>query len=82
MALYSPPLHLNLYSKGFLDRRLAKNFKLVDRYWTSGGMFNPFRNIPLAGRAFGKSMTLIDEYTPINKLPIFVHMYSYYVKNN
>lgn len=81
--MYSPPQHLNLCSKGFLDRHLAKkNFKLVDRYWTSGGMFNPFRNIPLAGRAFGKGMTLIDEYTPINKLPIFDHMYSYYVKTS
>ena len=47
--MYSPPQHLNLFSKRFLDEYLAKNnFKLVDRYWTSGGMFNPFRNIPLA----------------------------------
>ena len=80
--MYSPPQHLNLFSKQFLDKRLAKNFKLVDRYYTSGGMFNPFRNIPLANRALGKSMTLIDEYTPINKLPIFDHMYSYYVKTS
>jgi len=80
--MYSPPQHLNFFSKGFLDRRLARNFKLVDRYWTSGGMFNPFRNIPLAGSASGKSMTLIDEYTPINKLPIFDHMYSLYVKTS
>ncbi len=79
--MYSPPQHLNFFSKQFLDRYLAKNnFKLVDRYWTSGGMFNPFRNILLAGRVFGKSMTLIDEYPPVNKLPIFDHMYSYYVK--
>ncbi len=78
--MYSPPQHLNFFSKSFLDNYLAKkNFKLVDRYWTSGGMFNPFRNIPLASRAFGKGITLIDEYTPVNKLPIFDHMYSYYV---
>lgn len=81
--MYSPPQHLNFFSKQFLDRYLTrKNFKLVDRYWTSGGMFNPFRNIPLANRAFGKGMTLIDEYTPVNKLPIFDHMYSYYVKTS
>lgn len=81
--MYSPPQHLNFFSKQFLDRCLAKkNFKLVDRYWTPGGMFNPFKNIPLAGRVFGKGMTLIDEYSPINKLPIFDHMYSYYVKTS
>jgi|LGVF01.1.fsa_nt_gb 2-polyprenyl-3-methyl-5-hydroxy-6-metoxy-1,4-benzoquinol methylase len=81
--MYSPPQHLNFFSKQFLDRCLAKmNFKLVDRYWTSGGMFNPFRNISLAGRAFGKGMSLIDEYTPVNKLSFFDHMYSYYVKIN
>lgn len=42
--------------------------------------FSNGRNIPLAGRVFGKGMTLIDEYTPVNKLAIFDHMYSYYVK--
>jgi len=79
--MYSPPEHLNFFSKQFLDRYLAKNsFKLVDRYWTSGGMFNPFRNIPFANRVFGKGMTFLEEYTPINKLPIFDHLYSYYVK--
>jgi hypothetical protein len=79
--MYSPPQHLNLFSKQFLDKYLAGyNFKLVDRYWTSGGMFNHFRNIPLVNRIFGKNITLIDEYTPINKLPIFDHMYSYYVR--
>lgn len=79
--MYSPPEHLNLFSKQFLDRYLAKNnFKLVDRYWTSGGMFNPFRNIPFASRVFWKIMYLLDEYAPINKLPIFDHLYSYYVK--
>ena len=79
--MYSPPQHLNLFSEQFLDKYLAGyNFKLVDRYWTSGGMFNPFRNIPLVDRVFGKGITLIDEYTPINKLPIFDHMHSYYVR--
>lgn len=79
--MYAPPLHLNLFSKRFLDEYFVKkNFKLVDRYWTPGGMFNPFRNIPLANHLPGKGMTFVDEYTPINKLPIFDHLYSYYVK--
>ena len=80
--MYSPPLHLNLFSKAFLDRRLGKNFKLADRYWTSGGMFNPFRKIPLAGYAFKANMALVDEYFPTNKLPVFDHLYSYYVKTS
>jgi len=81
--MYSPPQHLNLFSKQFLDRYLAKNnFKLINRYWTSGGMFNPFRNIPFAKLIFGKTMSLIDEYAPINKIPIFDHLYSYYIKEN
>ena len=77
--MYSPPEYLNFFSRRFLDNCLAKkNFKLADRYWTSGGMFNPFRDIHLAKPAFGKAMTLLDEYSLINKLPIFDHMYSYY----
>lgn len=77
--MYSPPEHLNFFSRQFLDNYLAKkNFILADRYWTSGGMFNPVRNIPLANPVFGKVMALLDEYTLINKLPIFDHMYSYY----
>lgn len=78
--MYSPPQHLTLFSKQFSDKRLARNFKLVDRYWTSGGMFNPLRNVPFARGAFSRIMSLVDEYTPLNKFPIFDHLYSYYVK--
>jgi len=38
--------------------------------------------LPIANRAFGTSMSLIDDYTPVNKLPIFDHMYSYYDKTS
>lgn len=75
------PLHLNLFSRSFLDGYLAKNgFKLGDRYWTAGGMFNPFKDIPLASRVFPKCMFLIDSYSFFNRFPIFDHLYSYYVK--
>jgi len=78
--MYSPPEHLNFFSRHFLDQYLTeRNFILVSRYWTSGGMFNPLKNIPLIGRIFSKVMSLIDEYIFINRLPIFDHMYSYYV---
>jgi len=79
--MYSPPAHLSLYSRGFLDEYLkAKGFILAKRRYTSGGMFNPFKSIPLARRVFGKSMWFVDAYSPLNRLPIFDHMYSYYVK--
>ena len=43
--MYSPPLHLNIYSRKFLDHYLFKNrFIFKDRYLTQGGMFNPFKN--------------------------------------
>ncbi len=80
--MYSPPEHLNFYSKKFLDSYLSsKGFNLQYRYWTSGGMFNPFKNIPFANCFFGKIMTLIDECTSLNKFAFFDHLYSYYVKN-
>lgn len=79
--MYSPPQHLNFFSKQFLDNYLTKNnFKLVDRYWTSDGMFNPFKNILLVNCIFAKGMNLFDEHTLINKLPIFDHLYSYYLE--
>jgi len=78
--MYSPPEHLSFYSKKFLDTYFSnKGFNLKYRYWTSGGMFNPFKNIPFANSVFAKVMHLLDEYIPINKLPIFDHMYSYYI---
>jgi SAM-dependent methyltransferase len=80
--MYSPPEHLNLFSKEFLDKRLGSSFKLVDRYWSSGGRINPLRNVPLARSSLRRIITFIDEYPPINKLPIFDHLYSYYVKIN
>ena len=81
--MYSPPEHLSLYSREFLDQYLkAKGFFLVKRRYTSGGMFNPFRSIPLAGRVFGRLMWLLDTYSLLNRLPVFDHMYSYYVKSH
>lgn len=80
--MYSPPGHLSLYSREFLDGYLTdKGFTLVKRRYTSGGMFNPFRSIPFVGRVFSKLMWILDTYCPLNRLPFFDHMYSYYVYN-
>jgi SAM-dependent methyltransferase len=80
--MYSPPEHFSLYSRVFLDCYLkSRDFVLSRRRYTSGGMFNPFRSFPLFGHVFGKAMWYIDAYSPLRYLPIFDHMYSYYVKS-
>jgi ubiquinone/menaquinone biosynthesis C-methylase UbiE len=79
--MFSPPEHLNFYSRQFLDEYMrSKGFELADRIYTSGGMFNPFGKVPVFNRVFGKMMFIADHYTPLNKIPIFDHMYSYYLK--
>lgn len=78
--MYSPPEHLNFYSKQYLDKYLSsQGFKLVSRYWSSGDNFNHFSNTPLLGYLFKKMVNFMDN-SFCNKLPIFDHMYSYYKK--
>lgn len=79
--MYSPPEHLNFYSKKFLDLYFGTHgFVLIDRYYTSGGIFNPFMKIPLLNKMFSKFMYYFDK-TFFNKFPLFDHMYSYYKKS-
>ena len=79
--MYSPPQHLNFLSRKKLDETMAKHgFSLITRKYTSGGMFHPFRNIPVVRHAFSKLMALLDMYSPLNSLPVFDHMYSYYLR--
>ncbi len=78
--MYSPPEHLNYYSTKFLDNYLYnKGFNLKCRYWTTGGMFNPFLKIPKINHLFARAMHYYDQ-TFLNKLPIFDHLYSTYRK--
>lgn len=83
--MYSPPEHLNFFSKKFLDQYLQnKGFTLVKKYWTSGGTFNPLRRIPFFGFLFKAFMFIYDQ-SILNKIPIFDHLYLVYrldVKNN
>lgn len=81
--MYSPPEHLNFFSREFLDDFFTRNgFTLVARRYSSGGMFNPIYRIPLAGKAFDRAMKWIDYSTCVSWLPIFDHMYSYYLREN
>jgi len=80
--MYSPPEHLNFYSKKYMDNYLShKGFKLVYRYWSSGENFNHFSNIPLIGSLFNGLVRFINN-SFLKKIPIFDHMYSYYRKIN
>ncbi len=78
--MYSPPEHLNFYSKTWLDGYLQPQFRLVNRYWTSGGQFRPLKNIPIARSVLQRLVTWGDNHSCINKIPCFDHMYSYYKK--
>jgi SAM-dependent methyltransferase len=79
--MYSPPLHINYYSRQKLDQTVSElGFKLIGRRYTSGGLFNPFQRIRYLNRAAARAIWEIESATPIHKLPIFDHMYSYYKK--
>ncbi len=79
--MYSPPEHLNYLSRRFLDSHLrSRGFTLAGRYYGSGGVVSlPGFLRPLKPLAVG-SLMLLDEYTPLSRIPIFDHMYSYYRK--
>ena len=82
--MYSPPEHLNFFSKKFLDKYLMKKeFILIKRYYTSGNLYNPFKRIRLINRLFSRVIYFYDKLI-FNKIPIFDHMYCLYkkVKNN
>ncbi len=77
--MYCPPQHLNFISRARLDQSLSSNdFELHRRRFTSGGMFNPLSVIPIADKVGARLMEINDRHGPLNFLPIFDHMYSYY----
>ncbi len=79
--MYSPPEHLNFYSRQFLDNYLLdKGFKLAGRFYTSGGMINLFPNFPLLKKITSKLVEILDN-SRFNRFPVFDHMYSYYILN-
>ena len=81
--MFSPPEHLNFFSKKILHDVVTKenDFKLVKFEYTSGGIFNPFKNIPILGKGFGVIMRIYDK-SFMNKIAIFDHIYLYYQKVN
>jgi len=79
--MHSPPEHLNFYSRKFLYNYFMKDdeFELAHEYFSSGGLFNPFKKIPVLNKAFSFFMFQMDK-TPMNKLAIFDHLYLYFRK--
>jgi SAM-dependent methyltransferase len=78
--MYIPPEHLNFFSKAFLDSFMQyQGFKLAKRYYSSGGLFNPFKGIMLLNWSFSKFMYYFDKLI-FNQLPVFDHIFSYYKK--
>ncbi len=78
--MYTPPSHLNFYSRAWLDDYFLKaGFKLEKRFHTSGGCFNPFSKIPVLRTLFSIFMHVVD-ISPLNRTPIFDHQYSIYRK--
>jgi hypothetical protein len=79
--MYSPPEHLNFMSRDYLDSAMVRlGFRLVARHYTSGGMFNPLGEIPFLSKVFHRAWGYLERGTILNRLPLFDHMYSYYVK--
>jgi SAM-dependent methyltransferase len=77
--MYSPPEHLNFYSRDYLDKFLSdKGFYLVKRFYTSGGMIKLFPDLPFIKKITSKLIELLDN-SFLNRFPIFDHMYSYYI---
>ncbi len=77
--MFCPPLHVSFMTRGFLDNTMRSlGFTLKARRYTAGGLFNPFAGIPILHPAFGYFMQACDAYLPLNRYPLFDHMYSYY----
>lgn len=79
--MYNPPLHLSFLSYQLLDAVMqGLNFQLVGRRYTSGGMVDPLARIPLVRSAWRRAMFAVDAYSPLNRVPVFDHLYSYYTR--
>ena len=77
--MYIPPEHLNFFSRKFLDQYLNnRGFQLIHRFYTSGGMIDPFPKIKIVNKVVKKIIELGD-YGWLKKYAIFDHMYSYYI---
>ena len=78
--MLSPPEHLNFFSKNFIDSYLKeRQFDRIMRYYSSGGMLFYKGKCSLIIKTEALFTQFLD-YSLVNRIPIFDHMYSYYLK--
>lgn len=78
--MFSPPEHLNFYSRRFLDTYLhERKFRRISRYYSTGGMLIYKGNHSIIIKTEAAINKLID-FSFLSKWPIFDHMYSYYYR--
>jgi SAM-dependent methyltransferase len=76
--MFSPPEHLNFYSRRFIDTYLhTNNFERIKRYYTTGGMHTYKGSVSIIIKMEAAINALLD-FSFLSKWPIFDHMYSYY----
>ena len=80
--MYTPPEHINFFSRNYLDEFFLKNgFYLVDRYFTSGGHHQIFNKIIFLNKIIPKMINTVFDHSFLNGIPVFDHMYSFYKKS-
>lgn len=78
--MFTPPEHLNYYSIKFLDQYLkTKGFVRVNRKYLSGGMYIFEKNRFIKNIEYVINQIIDQSF--LSKLPIFDHMYAYYIKH-
>lgn len=79
--MFTPPEHLNYYSREYLISYFTEDgtYELVKQNITSGGLINPFRKIPVLKQGFSVFMKLVD-MSFVNRLAIFDHLFLYFRK--
>lgn len=79
--MYSPPAHITYLSRGYMDHTMKKRgFSLIKRKYTTGGIGNPLKDEGSLRRCMDKLLLRWDMSDTFSRLPVFDHMYSYYIK--
>ena len=78
--MYSPPEHLNFFTQEWLTEYMSDSFELVDYRYTTGGMVNPVRNIPVLSGIGSRIFWYLDNASCVYHMKIFDHLYMYFRK--
>lgn len=78
--MYSPPQHLNFFTQEWLTEYMSDSFELADYRYTTGGMVNFFKNIPILSSIVGRLFWYWDNISCLYHMKIFDHLYLYFRK--